>query len=253
MSTNDLTNKIAVVTGGADGIGEGIVRNFCASGASVIIADIQEEKGRQLATELGDSASFVTLDVTDPSSWDELITSLQANPGRLDVLVNNAGGGGYGNFEELDFEEWRKIMALNLDSVFLGCNKAAALLRADGGGAIVNISSTNANRAWALFAGYCSAKAGMTMLSKCVAQRFLETESSVRCNTVHPGPIATPNFERLTSAPGAEALMEDWQKNNPFTELGTVEDVAEVVTFLASDKASYVNASEFVAAGGTLL
>lgn len=93
----------------------------------------------------------------------------------------------------------------------------------------------------------------MTMMSKCVAQRFLETEANVRCNTVHPGPIQTPNFERLTSAPDAEALMADWQKNNPFTELGTVENIAEVVTFLASDKASYVNASEFVAAGGTLL
>ena len=253
MSNNELSNKIALVTGGADGIGEGIVRTFCKNGAEVIIADIQDEKGQALAAELGDSVSYMNLDVTDPNSWDALLASLATQPGRLDILVNNAGGGGYGNFEELDFEEWRKIMSLNLDSVFLGCNKSAALLRADGGGSIINISSTNANRAWALFAGYCAAKAGMTMLSKCVAQRFLETDAKVRCNTVHPGPIQTPNFERLTSAPGAEALMEDWQKNNPFTELGTVEDIGEVVAFLASDRASYINASEFVAAGGTLL
>ena len=253
MSNNHLTNKIAVVTGGADGIGEGIVRTLWGCGAQVVIADIQQEKGAGLATELGENASFVLLDVTDPDSWNSLVTELNDNPGRLDILVNNAGGGGFGNLEQLTFEEWRNIMALNMDSVFLGCKAAAPLLKADGGGSIVNISSTNANRAWAMFSGYCSAKAGMTMFSKCVAQHFLETNADVRCNTVHPGPIETPNFKRLTAAEGAEQLLADWQRNNPFTEIGTVEDIGEVVAFLASDAARYVNASEFVAAGGTLL
>ncbi len=253
MSNNDLSNKVAVVTGGADGIGEGIARIFWGYGAQVIIADIQEEKGEALAAELGGNASFVLLDVTDPGGWNNLVAELKSNPGRLDILVNNAGGGGFGNLDQLTIEEWRKIMALNMDSVFLGCKTAAALLQADGGGSIINISSTNANRAWSMFSGYCSAKAGMTMFSKCVAQHFLETNANVRCNTVHPGPIETPNFKRLSAAEGADQLMADWQKNNPFTEIGTVEDIAEVVAFLASDEARYVNASEFVAAGGTLL
>jgi len=253
MSNEHLSNRIAVVTGGADGIGEGIVRTLWGYGAQVIIADIQEEKGAGLATELGENASFVLLDVTDPVSWNSLVTQLSGNPGRLDILVNNAGGGGFGNLDQLTFEEWRNIMALNMDSVFLGCKTAAPLLQADGGGSIINISSTNANRAWAMFSGYCSAKAGMTMFSKCVAQHFLETNANVRCNTVHPGPIETPNFKRLTAAEGAEQLLADWQKNNPFTEIGSVEDIGEVVAFLASDAARYVNASEFVAAGGTLL
>jgi 3(or 17)beta-hydroxysteroid dehydrogenase len=253
MSNNDLSNKVAVVTGGADGIGEGIARIFSGYGAQVVIADIQEEKGEALAAELGGNASFVLLDVTDPGGWNNLVAELKSNPGRLDILVNNAGGGGFGNLNQLTIEEWRKIMALNMDSVFLGCKTAAALLQADGGGSIINISSTNANRAWSMFSGYCSAKAGMTMFSKCVAQHFLETNANVRCNTVHPGPIETPNFKRLSAAEGADQLMADWQKNNPFTEIGTVEDIAEVVAFLASDEARYVNASEFVAAGGTLL
>ena len=253
MSNNDLSNKVAVVTGGADGIGEGIARIFWGYGAQVVIADIQEEKGVALAAELGGNASFVLLDVTDPGGWNNLVAELKSNPGRLDILVNNAGGGGFGNLNQLTIEEWRKIMALNMDSVFLGCKTAAALLQADGGGSIINISSTNANRAWSMFSGYCSAKAGMTMFSKCVAQHFLETNANVRCNTVHPGPIETPNFKRLSAAEGADQLMADWQKNNPFTEIGTVEDIAEVVAFLASDEARYVNASEFVAAGGTLL
>jgi 3(or 17)beta-hydroxysteroid dehydrogenase len=253
MSNNDLSNKVAVVTGGADGIGEGIARIFWGYGAQVVIADIQEEKGEALAAELGGNASFVLLDVTDPGGWNNLVAELKSNPGRLDILVNNAGGGGFGNLNQLTIEEWRKIMALNMDSVFLGCKTAAALLQADGGGSIINISSTNANRAWSMFSGYCSAKAGMTMFSKCVAQHFLETNANVRCNTVHPGPIETPNFKRLSAAEGADQLMADWQKNNPFTEIGTVEDIAEVVAFLASDEARYVNASEFVAAGGTLL
>lgn len=253
MSNDNLSNKIAVVTGGADGIGEGIVRTLWGYGAQVVIADIQEEKGAGLATELGENARFVLLDVTDPGSWNSFVTQLSGNPGRLDILVNNAGGGGFGNLDQLTFEEWRNIMALNMDSVFLGCKTAAPLLQADGGGSIINISSTNANRAWAMFSGYCSAKAGMTMFSKCVAQHFLETNANVRCNTVHPGPIETPNFKRLTAAEGAEQLLADWQKNNPFTEIGSVEDIGEVAAFLASDAARYVNASEFVAAGGTLL
>ncbi|MCH1609748.1 MAG: SDR family oxidoreductase [Luminiphilus sp.] len=253
MSNDNLSNKIAVITGGADGIGEGIARTLWGCGARVVIADIQEEKGANLATELGENASFVLLDVTDPSSWHALVTELNNTLGRLDILVNNAGGGGFGNLDQLTFEEWRNIMALNMDSVFLGCKAAAPLLQADGGGSIINISSTNANRAWAMFSGYCSAKAGMTMFSKCVAQHFLEINANVRCNTVHPGPIETPNFKRLTAAEGAEQLLADWQKNNPFTEIGSVEDIGEVVAFLASDAAHYVNASEFVAAGGTLL
>jgi 3(or 17)beta-hydroxysteroid dehydrogenase len=253
MSNNDLSTKVAVVTGGADGIGEGITRILWGAGAQVIIADIQDEKGEALATELGENASFALLDVTDPDSWNSLVAELKSNQGRLDILVNNAGGGGFGNLDQLTIEEWRKIMALNMDSVFLGCKTAAPLLQAAGGGSIINISSTNANRAWAMFSGYCSAKAGMTMFSKCVAQHFLETNANVRCNTVHPGPIETPNFKRLTAAEGADQLMADWQKNNPFTEIGTVEDIGEVVAFLASDEARYVNASEFVAAGGTLL
>ena len=253
MSNDNLSNKIAVVTGGADGIGEGIARTLWGCGARVVIADIQEEKGASLATELGENASFLLLDVTDPSSWNTLVTELNNTVGRLDILVNNAGGGGFGNLDQLTFEEWRNIIALNMDSVFLGCKAAAPLLQADGGGSIINISSTNANRAWAMFSGYCSAKAGMTMFSKCVAQHFLETNANVRCNTVHPGPIETPNFKRLTAAEGAEQLLADWQKNNPFTEIGSVEDIGEVVAFLASDAARYVNASEFVAAGGTLL
>lgn len=253
MSNTDLSNKVAVVTGGADGIGEGITRILWGAGARVIIADIQDEKGEALAAELGENASFALLDVTEPGSWNNLVAELKSNPGCLDILVNNAGGGGFGNLDQLTIEEWRKIMALNMDSVFLGCKTAAALLQADGGGSIINISSTNANRAWSMFSGYCSAKAGMTMFSKCVAQHFLETNANVRCNTVHPGPIETPNFKRLTAAEGAGQLMADWQKNNPFTEIGTVGDIGEVVAFLASDEARYVNASEFVAAGGTLL
>ncbi len=253
MSNTNLSNKVAVVTGGADGIGEGIARTLWARGARVIIADIQEEKGEALAGELGVNGSFALLDVTDPSSWERLVTELESSPGRLDILVNNAGGGGFGNLDQLTIEEWRKIMALNMDSVFLGCKAASALLQADAGGSIINISSTNANRAWPMFSGYCAAKAGMTMFSKCVAQHFLETNAKVRCNTVHPGPIETPNFRRLSAAEGAEQLMADWQKNNPFTEIGTVEDIGEVVAFLASNEARYVNASEFVAAGGTLL
>ena len=124
MSKNDLSNKVAVVTGGADGIGEGIARIIRGCGAHVIIADIQEEKGKALAAELGENVRFSLLDVTDPDSLSSLVTELQTHYGRLDILVNNAGGGGFGNLDQLTIEEWRKIMALNMDSVFLGCKAA---------------------------------------------------------------------------------------------------------------------------------
>ena len=147
MSNNDLSNNVAVVTGGADGIGEGITRILWGTSTQVIIADIQIKKGEALATKLGEKASFALLDVTDPDSWNKLVAALKSNQGRLDILVNNAGGGGFGNLDQLTIEEWRKIMALNIDSVFLGCKTAASLLQADGGGSITNTSSTNANRA----------------------------------------------------------------------------------------------------------
>ena len=106
MANNDLSKKVAVVTGGADGIGEGITRTLWGHGAQVVIADIQEEKGAGLATELGENVSFFPLDVTDPGNWVALITELKNTAGRLDILVNNAGGGGFGNLDQLTFEEW---------------------------------------------------------------------------------------------------------------------------------------------------
>ena len=133
MSDKNLSNKVAVVTGGADGIGEGIARTLRGRGAHVVIADVQEEKGALLAAELGENASFILLDVTDWESWNNLVSELSSHPGHLDILVNNAGGGGFGNLDQLNFEEWRNIMALNMDSVFLGCKAAAPLLKADGG------------------------------------------------------------------------------------------------------------------------
>ena len=244
--------RVALVTGGTRGIGAAISIKLKESGYKVAAIYAGND---EVATKFSKENKIAVFQWSI-ANYEECVAgikSVEDELGAIDILVNNAGGGGFGNLDQLTFEEWRNIMALNMDSVFLGCKTAAPLLQADGGGSIINISSTNANRAWAMFSGYCSAKAGMTMFSKCVAQHFLETNANVRCNTVHPGPIETPNFRRLTAAEGAEQLLADWQKNNPFTEIGSVEDIGEVVAFLASDAARYVNASEFVAAGGTLL
>jgi 3alpha(or 20beta)-hydroxysteroid dehydrogenase len=243
-----LQDRVAIVTGGARGIGEGITRRFAAEGAQVIVADVREDLGTALAAELGASVRFVAADVTQEAAWRELIVAAEALGG-LDILVNNAGGAlGPRNMTEASLEHHRAVMDLNLTSAWLGMSAAIPVMKARGGGSIVNISSIDGLTGMATLSSYSAAKFGVTGLTRSVA---LEVGAdSIRVNAVHPGFIETP---LLLSAP-PERLEEYRQAvaPQPFARLGRPDEIAGAVLFFASDDSTFCTGASLIVDGGRL-
>jgi len=245
-----LRGKVAVVTGGSRGIGEAIARRFAAEEAAVVIADIEPDGGTRLAKELGDRTRFVALDVTDPGQWASLVSETVTAFGGLDVLVNNAGVGGLTPLEGFDYEAHRRIIDTNLNGVVLGMSSARAALAAKGNGSIVNISSVDGIGGVRGMASYVASKFAVRGMSRSAAQEL--GEAGIRVNSVHPGMIATPAMLRAMASDGAlsKAAVDHLMSRQPISRLGTPEEVANVVLFLASDEASYCTGTEFIVDGG---
>lgn len=246
--TGRLQGKVAIVTGGARGIGEGVTRRFVAEGAQVIIADIRDDLGTALAQELGDTAHYLSADVTQSETWTRLINKADALGG-LDVLVNNAGGAlGPRLLVDGDVDHHRAVMDLNLTSAWLGTRAAILAMRARGGGSIVNISSIDGLTGMATLASYSAAKFAVTGLTRTAA--IEAGKDNVRVNAVHPGFIATP---LLLSAP-AERLEEYAQSvaPQPIARLGRPEEIAGAVLFFASDDSTYCTGASLLVDGGRL-
>jgi NAD(P)-dependent dehydrogenase (short-subunit alcohol dehydrogenase family) len=253
-----LAGKVALVTGAARGIGEGIVRSFVREGATVWLTDIDEEGGRALARELGAPQYFAKLDVAQESDW-SVVDDLIAAEGRLDILVNNAGitgfeaGPGPHDPEHVTIEEWHRVHRVNLDGTFLGCRAAIRAMRPHGTGSIINISSRSGLVGIPGAAAYASSKAAIRNHSKSVALWCAGQGLKIRCNSVHPAAILTPMWEAmLGSGPDREAKMAAFVADTPLKRFGTVEEVAALVLFLASDEATYITGSEFDIDGGLL-
>lgn len=253
-----LDGKIAFVTGAARGIGAGIARAFAAEGAKVWLTDVVEDEGRALAAELGEGHRFERLDVAQEADW-EVVERLVADEGRLDILVNNAGitgfeaGPGAHDPEHATIEEWHRVHRVNLDGTFLGCRAAIRAMRAHGTGSIVNISSRSGLVGIPGAAAYASSKAAIRNHSKSVALWCAQQGLKIRCNSVHPAAIMTPMWEAmLGTGPDREAKMAALVKDTPLKRFGTVEEVAALVVFLASDEAPYITGSEFDIDGGLL-
>lgn len=253
-----LDGKIAFVTGAARGIGAGIARAFAAEGAKVWLTDVVEDEGRALAAELGEGHRFERLDVAQEADW-EVVERLVADEGRLDILVNNAGitgfeaGPGAHDPEHATIEEWHRVHRVNLDGTFLGCRAAIRAMRAHGTGSIVNISSRSGLVGIPGAAAYASSKAAIRNHSKSVALWCAQQGLKIRCNSVHPAAIMTPMWEAMLGAgPDREAKMAALVKDTPLKRFGTVEEVAALVVFLASDEAPYITGSEFDIDGGLL-
>ena len=243
-----LEGKLAIVTGGARGIGEAIVRRFVAEGAKVIVADLREELGKALEQELGEALTFIAADVTSEESWERLIVAADVQGG-LDILVNNAGGAlGLHEMADEDFERHKAVTDLNLHSAWLGMRAAIKTMKQRGGGSIVNISSIDGLVGMKSLASYSAAKFGVTGLTKSVA---LEVgKDNIRINAVHPGFIATP---LMLSAP-AERVAE-YEKAvlpQPIARFGRPDEIAGAVVYFASDDASYCTGSSLVVDGGRL-
>ncbi|MBI1179350.1 MAG: glucose 1-dehydrogenase [Alphaproteobacteria bacterium] len=248
-----VEGKIAMVTGGADGIGAATVRRLAAEGATVVVGDVNEPAAQALAASVDGIA--LHHDAGDEAAWNEAVAAVEARFGRLDVLVNNAGGGlPDGSIEQRSLEDYHRILRLNLDSVFLGCKRAVELMARAGGGAIVNLSSVHGIRAAAHEAAYSAAKGGVRLLTKSVALHCARAGLNIRVNSVHPGYIRTGRMRRwVASSPDGAALMAALVGQHPIGFLGEPEDVANAVLFLASDESRFMTGAELVIDGGYTL
>ena len=248
-----LDGKVALISGGAEGIGAEVARRFVAEGASVMLGDVQTAKAETLAATLGDSACFVQLDVTKLSDWEAAVAATVLRFGKLTNLCNVAGISEPGSLVEVSLESWTRTIDVNLNGTFNGCRAAVPAIVASGErGAIVNVGSMLALRPGGGFAAYCASKAAVTMLTKCIALDCAKQGWSIRANTVHPGAIRTPMFERyLDMIPGTPGEVEAmFACNHPLGRVGESIEVADAIVFLSSDEASFITASDLPVDGG---
>lgn len=237
-----LLDKVAVVTGGARGMGESHVRRFVEEGAKVVFTDINEEVGEKLAAELGDNALFVKHDVTDEAGWQEVVEKTEAAFGPVNVLVNNAGISMSKSIFDMSVEDYKKIININQVSVFLGIKTVLPSMQKAEGGSIVNISSMNGIVGGAV--GYTDSKFAVRGLTKAAALQV--GHLGIRVNSVHPGVIETP---MVTEGDAVEQIKE-FAKHIPMRRMAQSEEVTNMVLFLASEESSYSTGSEFIIDGG---
>jgi NAD(P)-dependent dehydrogenase (short-subunit alcohol dehydrogenase family) len=241
------------VTGGASGLGACAARLLAAEGAQVMVTDIREDAAREVARSIGPAAHALALDVTGEADWVRAIAATVERFGALHVLVNSAGIGLGKTVEDIALEEWRRVHAIDLDGVFLGCKHGVAEIKRHTGslgGSIINISSISGIIAGANMAAYNSAKAGVRLLSKSVALHCAKSRYNIRCNSVHPTFIDTPMLDRYRQRFGEEGMRAKLGGQVPLGRLGRPEEVGWAIVFLASDESSYMTGSEVVIDGG---
>lgn len=248
-----LTNKICVVTGGARGIGRGICEAFTREGAQVVLTDINVDEGQSAAREIG--CEFIELDVREEAHWDRLA---EAHP-VIDVLVNNAGITGFEaspgphDPENASLADWHAVHAVNTDGTFLGCRYALKAMKAKGTGSIINMSSRSGLVGIPGAAAYAASKAAIRNHSKSVALYAAQHGWAIRCNSVHPAAVLTPMWETLLGdGPDLEERKAAMVKDTPLKRFGTIEEVAELCVYLASDDSAYMTGSELTLDGGLL-
>ncbi|MBX9943357.1 MAG: SDR family oxidoreductase [Reyranella sp.] len=247
--SNELSGHVAIVTGGASGIGAASAALLESAGAAVIVADLQAAKDGP--------GRFVAHDVASEESWKALLADVLEREGRLDVVVNNAGiSGGSGNPETTTVEAWQKVQAVNSEGVFLGCKYAVQGMKRTGSakpaskGSIVNISSVAGLIGSAGPTAYTASKGAVRLLSKSVALYCAERKYDIRCNSVHPGGVDTAIFNPLWQAVGHEQGKAFIGARHPIGRMAEPADLGELVLWLASDRSSFVTGAEFVADGG---
>jgi NAD(P)-dependent dehydrogenase (short-subunit alcohol dehydrogenase family) len=243
-----LQGKVAIVTGAASGMGAATARRFAREGAKVVVADMLEDEGRQVATSIGEAALFHHLDVTDEAGWKAVVASTAERFGGLDILVNNAGISGSAYADLCDTGAWHKVMEVNATGVFLGMKFAIPAMRARGGGSIVNLSSISGFVGQArIHMSYNASKGAVRIMTKSAAVQL--GPDKIRVNSVHPGWMPPMRTSGATADP---ALRAEMMKRIPLGRSGEVDEVANAVLFLASDEASYITGTELVVDGGFL-
>ena len=257
-----VEGKIALVTGAASGIGRATALLLAQEGATVVVTDVQIDKGLGVVAEIeaaGGRACFLAHDVTEEEQWRAVVGETQARFGRLDILVNNAGIGYTGSILEMTIERWRRQMAINVDGVFLGVKHGLPLMRLSGaGGSIVNVSSISAMRPSASAAGYNASKAAVRQFTKAVALECAAARDGVRVNSLHPGVVETAIWDTMldttedgsNNRPRTATLDAAVGNTIPFGYRGTPEDMARGVLWLAGDESRYMTGAELVIDGG---
>lgn len=236
-----VNGKVALVTGGARGIGAGVAKALTDEGAKVVIADILDEDGAALADTFGtDRARYVRLDVTDYAAWEAAVAATLEAFGRLDILVNNAGIANFGPIDQYSLDDWHTIVDINLHGVFYGIKACIPALKDSGKGSIINLSSTAGLQGYEALPGYNATKFAVRGLTKNAALDL--GRYNIRVNSVHPGAVRTPMTDGLDASQSHVALHR----------VGEVEELAALILFLASDESSYSTGAEFVADGGEL-
>ena len=246
-----LSGKVALITGGASGMGRSEATIFAREGARVVVGDVLEADGREVAEKIaaaGGQARFVKLDVTSETDWQQAVNTTVASFGKLDVLVNNAGISGTFDPDTMSTAAWDTLMNVNAKGVFLGMKHAVPAMQRAGGGAIVNISSISGfvgqDR---IHMGYNASKGAVRLMTKSAAVQY--ANDGIRVNSVHPGVMPPMRTSKASADP---AWREKTLRAVPMKREGRVEEVAYAVLFLASDEASYITGSELVVDGGYL-
>jgi 3(or 17)beta-hydroxysteroid dehydrogenase len=240
-----VAGKVAIVTGGASGMGKADAILLAREGASVVIADLNETDGQSVAQSIGDNAVFLRLDVSDEDNWKAVIAATVEKFGRLDILVNNAGMILLGTIVDTELADWRKINAVNSDGVFLGCKHAIPAMTETGGGSIINMSSVAAIHGQSFVAAYTASKGAVRSLTKSIAMFCKEQKNGIRCNSIHPDGVKTPMVVKV--AMGKDfATQEDLDEVGNYGNMCEPEDIANLVLYLASDESGFVNGSEML-------
>lgn len=245
-----LQGRVAVVSGGARGIGAAIVRAFAGHGARVVIGDVRVDLAEELAISIGERVSAHRLDVTDESSWAALLATTIERHGSLDILVNNAGVAEGGPLADTTLDSWRRVIDVNQTGVFLGMRAAIAPMTASGGGSIINMSSMDGLVAAPRIISYIASKWAVRGMTKAAAMEL--APHGIRVNSIHPGHVLTElgSSERVPQPVLDDMITAHVQRFAPMQRPGTVEEIAALAVFLASDESSYSTGSEFVADGG---
>jgi NAD(P)-dependent dehydrogenase (short-subunit alcohol dehydrogenase family) len=255
--TGQVAGKVALVTGGASGIGAAVVELLAQEGATVVATDIDELRGPELVARLkkaGREAVFLQQDVTSEERWAEVASDIEKRFGRLDVLVSNAGIAiGVPSITDMSLADWRRQTAINLDGVFLSVKYGLPLMRKTGGGSVIMMSSLAGLRGAAGLAGYSATKGGVRLFAKAVAMECASFGDGIRVNSVHPGIIDTPIWGKVPAGGGANAPIDPEERAKlatPLARAGQALEIAQGVLYLASDASRYVTGTELVIDGG---
>lgn len=255
-----LRDRVALISGGASGIGEATARLFAAEGAFVALGDINGPRAQAVAAGVvsdGGAAAPLELDVTVEAEWEAAVATVLETAGRLDVFVACAGIAHASPVTEMPYEEWRRVHAVNLDGVFLGMKHTIPAIQKAGGGSIVVVSSASGIQPSAGASAYCSSKAALRLLAKAAALECAANGDQIRVNTIFPGPVKTPMWEGTSYWQELRAQHESdedaWEALGAGVAAGRVaepEEIAQVILFLASSEASYMTGAEVVVDGG---